>query len=212
MKLYYSNGSPFARRVRIVLLEKGIEFESDVKDIIRPIEEIRPLNPALQVPVFEDGDRRLFGSNLIIEYLYATHPDRVASAVVPPLAPSLVRQDRYWDDRLVFAAIETLADTFIVLRLMQGDDDAALPLLGRLRSRVESCLDWLEKQMEPEGFWPDTFSVMDINLLCALLYGDKRGLLNFRSARWPKIETTIDKWQHRPSVAATPVGNWPPKT
>ena len=211
MKLYYSNGSPFARRVRIVLLEKEIEFESDVKDIIRPVEELRPLNPALQVPVFEDGDRRLFGSGLIIEYLYATYRDRIGSAVAPPLAPSLVREDRYWDDRLVLAAVETLTETLIILRLMEGADEAAFPFIGRLRTRIEFCLDWLEMQIEPEGFWPEKFSVMDIYLLCALLYGEKRDLLNFRSGHWPTIELTIDQWQHRPSIAATPVGDWPPK-
>ena len=50
LRLLYSNGSPFARRVRIVLMEKGLAFEGDVNDAVRPIEEIRPHNPALQVP------------------------------------------------------------------------------------------------------------------------------------------------------------------
>ena len=40
-KLLYSSGSPYARRVRVVLIEKGLEFESDVNDAVRPIEEIR---------------------------------------------------------------------------------------------------------------------------------------------------------------------------
>ena len=39
-KLSYSNGSPFARKVRIVLYEKGIEYEHDVDDRVRSVEEI----------------------------------------------------------------------------------------------------------------------------------------------------------------------------
>jgi glutathione S-transferase len=38
-KLLYSNGSPYARRVRVVLIEKRLEFASDVNDAVRPIEE-----------------------------------------------------------------------------------------------------------------------------------------------------------------------------
>jgi hypothetical protein len=38
MKLYYSEGSPFARKVRIVLAEKGLAFESDVANGLRPAE------------------------------------------------------------------------------------------------------------------------------------------------------------------------------
>lgn len=211
MKLYYSNSSPFSRRVRIVLLEKELPFESDVRDIIRPVEEIRPLNPALQVPIFEDGEQRLFGSNLIVEYIYATYSGSRVGGIGPPLAPNLTREERHWEDKLVLAAIETLADTFIVLRLMAGGDETTFPLVGRLHARVESCLDWLEAQSAPEGFWPGTFSVMDINLLCALLYAEKRGLLAFRNRHWPKIANAIHGWEQRPSVAATPVGDWPPK-
>ena len=39
MKLYCSNGSPFARKVRIVLAEKGLACEVDIQDRLRPVEE-----------------------------------------------------------------------------------------------------------------------------------------------------------------------------
>ena len=38
MKLIASLTSPFARKVRIVLIEKGLAFESDITDGGRPIE------------------------------------------------------------------------------------------------------------------------------------------------------------------------------
>lgn len=42
MKLYFSNGSPFARKVRIVLAEKALAFESDVNDGLRPADVANP--------------------------------------------------------------------------------------------------------------------------------------------------------------------------
>lgn len=51
MKLYFSNGSPFARKVRIVLAEKGLAFESDIDNGLRA-EGLLP-SPTLAVPVLE---------------------------------------------------------------------------------------------------------------------------------------------------------------
>jgi glutathione S-transferase len=50
-KLYFSNGSPFARRVRIVLEEKALEYDQDIFDALRPIDQIKEITPTLQVPV-----------------------------------------------------------------------------------------------------------------------------------------------------------------
>ena len=209
-KLYFSNGSPFARKVRIILLEKGLDFEADINDAVRPIEEIEPLNPALQVPVFEDNGRRLFGSNLIISYLFETYPSSDRSTA-PPLAPTITRPECHWEDSLILTGIESMADSLANVRLLEGVDEGSVPYVGRQRYRISSCLNWLEQRIAGEGFWPGTFSVMDVNLMCPLLYGEKRKIFDFRTGQWPKITRMIDRWQDRPSVAATPVNEWPPK-
>lgn len=206
-KLLYSNGSPFARRVRIVLIEKGLDFESDIYDAVRPIEDIRPHNPALQVPVLYDGERHLFGSNLILHYLFATYTDAAGTQDVP-LAPTPTRTEQHWDDSLTLTAIESLADSLVNVRFMMGTADEAA-YLGRQRQRIGSCLDWLEQRVTPQGFWPGTFSLMDINLMCPLMYGEKRDTFDFRSGRWPNTVAMIERWQDRPSVKATPVNEAP---
>ena len=208
-KVIYSNGSPFARRVRVVLLEKDLDFESDVNDGGRPIEAIQPHNPALQVPVFYDGDRHLFGSNLILQYLYHTYPDRPAKPADPPLAPSITRAERHWDDMLILTAIESMADSLIGVRLLRASAKVEAPYVDRQLYRVDSCLDWLEQRVTAEGFWPGTFSVMDMNLMFPLLYGEKRGAFDYRGGRWPRITAMIDHWQNRPSVLATPLNDLP---
>ena len=70
-KLYFSNGSPFARRVRIVLEEKALEYDQDIFDALRPIDQIKEITPTLQVPVLQDAERTLWSSDLIIAYLYS---------------------------------------------------------------------------------------------------------------------------------------------
>lgn len=204
-KLLYSNGSPYARRVRIALIEKGLDFESDLNDAVRPIEEIKPHNPALQVPVLYDGDRHLFGSNLILQYLLHQYADLPNPPADPPFAYTITRPDQHWDDMLVLTAIEAMSDSLAGIRLLLAEGEVDVPYVARQRHRIDSCLDWLEERITHQGFWPDTFSIMDINLMCPLMYGEKRRILDYRTGRWPKISAMIDRWQTRPSVLATPV-------
>ena len=88
-KLLFSNASPFARRVRVVLEEKQLSYEKDILDALRPVEEIRSVNAALQVPVLYDGERTLWGSDLILEYLYDKYPDSPGTDPNRPLAKKL---------------------------------------------------------------------------------------------------------------------------
>ena len=75
-KLIYSDASPFARKVRIVLAEKNLEFEAGVVNgYIRTLDSIKEHNPLLQVPTLYDRGGKLWGSNLILQYLYSAHPE-----------------------------------------------------------------------------------------------------------------------------------------
>lgn len=82
--LYDFHGSPCARRVRAVLLEKGLRWTTRLVDLTR-LEQKRPeylaLNPNGVVPTLVHGDRVVWESNVITEYLDAAFPN-------PPLYPA----------------------------------------------------------------------------------------------------------------------------
>jgi glutathione S-transferase len=75
--LYDYHGSPCARRVRIVLLEKGLSWTTRLVDLTR-MEQKRPeylkLNPNGVVPTLVHGKRVIYESNVITEYLDDTFP------------------------------------------------------------------------------------------------------------------------------------------
>jgi glutathione S-transferase len=73
-KLYHSYLSPYARRVLIVLAEKGLEYKSYKHKFAREFESLSAINPCLLLPVYIDDAVHLWGSNLIVEYLLKTHP------------------------------------------------------------------------------------------------------------------------------------------
>jgi glutathione S-transferase len=83
--LYDHAASPCARRVRIALLEKGLAWRSRPIDL-EHMEQKSPwylaLNPNGIVPTLQHGDRVIWESNVITEYLDAVFPD-------PPLYPPI---------------------------------------------------------------------------------------------------------------------------
>ena len=211
MKLYFSNGSPFARKVRIVLAEKALAFESDVNDGLRPADTT--VTPTLAIPVLEDGSRRLWESDLIIDYLLRTYPEarpRPADVANPPLAPWLARQDFHWEDMTTLATIASCAASIVNLRLMLPDGITAAnsDYLARQKTRVEHCLDWLEGKVTSEGFAPGWFSIMDIAFICPMVYCETRGVMPWRGR--PKLEALYERHQTRPSLLATPINILPP--
>lgn len=70
--LYDSPPSPCARRVRMSLIEKGIPFETRLIDLTAGDQkkpEFLAINPHGKVPALIHGDRVLYESNVITEYL-----------------------------------------------------------------------------------------------------------------------------------------------
>ncbi len=73
--------SPFCRKVRLVLQEKGLSFEPRAEKVWDRRDEFLRLNPAGEVPVLvEDDGTVLADSGAIVEYLEERHP-------TPPLIP-----------------------------------------------------------------------------------------------------------------------------
>ncbi len=201
--IYSSAGSPYARKVRIVLHELEVPYEEDIRPGLRPVEELRVLNPNLALPVLIDQGEPLFGSNLIIEYLlerYSGGRERTSGA---PFAGRMTSESERWRHHKILTTIESFADTMVNVRHFRTDGlrGDTSRYMARQEVRMNSCLDWLEEQATPEGFWPGTFSVMDISLICPLHYAETRGVIQWRNR--PKLTALYDHWRTRPSVSTT---------
>lgn len=90
MKLFYSNTSPYSRKVRLVLIEKGLDDLVETEQV-NPFEEdpsFRAINPLGKIPALMlDNGETLFDSPVICRYL-----DSLAKN--SPLIPS--NSDMQW--------------------------------------------------------------------------------------------------------------------
>lgn len=77
MKLFAGPASPFVRKVRIVILELGLEDQVDIV-MTKPAERaevLPPLNPLVKIPVLITADgESVYDSSVICEYLAALNP------------------------------------------------------------------------------------------------------------------------------------------
>ena len=213
LRLHFTQGSFFSRKVRIVLAEKGLPYESRVEGASRQrsADSFAAINPVLKVPVLIDGDLTLFESDLIIEYLLRTYSGNAPDSAAPPLAAEMTRPAHHWEDAKTLAVLNDAADTMLNLRYWKANGLAVEKVdYGRKQqTRFHSCLDWLEERATSEGFIPGVFSIQDIALICTLGYVDARGeylrgLLEWRGR--PRIEAIVARYCERPSMKSTEPG------
>jgi len=198
MKLIASYTSPYARKVRIALAEKKIEYDFVEESPWAAQTTVPTYNPLGKVPVLVlDDGTTLFDSRVIVEYLDTVSP-------VSRLIPEPNRQ------RIVVKRWEALAD---------GICDAAVAVvLESKRSARQQNKDWLERQLRKidlglkelgnelgDKVWcnGEAYSLADIATGCALAYLDLRhAAIDWRAA-YPNLVKLAEKLAKRPSFAET---------
>lgn len=193
--------SPFVRKVRVLLLEKGVPHELQPVAPFPPANatpEFRRMSPLGKVPALRDGDFEISDSSVICAYLERTHPD-------PPLYPADPRSfaralwlEEWADTKLA----ETTGAVFFqrVVRprfFQQGPDEASVRSV--LRDALPPLLDYLESQLG-DAAWlvGDRFSIADIAVATMFQQLRHAGEAIDR-VRWAKLARFVDLALDRPS-------------
>ncbi len=203
MDFHFAYGSPAARKVRIYLAEKGVKVTEHVKHRgFLPVEDIAPLNPNLTIPVMFDGDVTMFDSQIMVAYVLDKYQSVLEAD--PPLLPTLVRLDHKWHDANLLATLQTLSVSLEHTHCLENHDkltDETVPYLKREHTRINSILDWLDKQASPEGFAPGWFSLMDIMFIVHIDFSETRNGLDWRGRN--NLDRLYAAFADRPSVVQT---------
>ena len=198
LKLIIAKPSPFARKVRIALREKWINYEEVMDLPWNPGTKAPSLNPLGKIPILicEDG-HTVFDSSVIIEYLETLTQD---PQLIPtePAARVQVRQ------------IEALADgvsdavVLIVMESKRRADLISQDWLSRQRTKVDAGLKALADMLKDRvWFVGDHMSVADIATACALAYVDTRVPDIAWRTKHPGLVAFSAKMETRPSFAST---------
>ena len=181
--LYNAPRCPYVARVRIVLAEKGIDYEAVEVDLDDRPAWLYEKNPAGRVPVVEeDAGSPLPESAVIMEFLEERYPE-------PPLLPA-DPADRAAVRLLIFRDGDLTAPYYALRR---GEEGAAEKLDAAFR-RFESLLGE-QPYLSGAGY-----GLADIALVPWFLRA--RDMLGVELDGFPALSDWLARVEARPSVAA----------
>ena len=196
IKLYDYLPCPYGQKVRIVLAEKGLNYDLVQVDISRN-EHRRPefvrLNPFARVPVLVDEDTVVYDSTIINEYLEDEYPE---PPVLPAIGASAMRaRARLFED---FADMQfTPPVDQLMAELAKSEGERNAERVHRLHQTVDRALDYLNHELAGQQFVASEFSVADIGFAPRILVLPSLGIeIGARS----NVDAWIRRLLERPSI------------
>ena len=187
--------SPYAQKVKIALIEKGIEFATELPDLLSGrAPELRAANPRVEVPALVDGDTKIFDSTIILEYLEDKWPD-------PSMLPATP------EDRARVRMLEELCDTYYeainwglaeIRVFKRAEGQLADDMTARAGQQIAGINAYLDRALgDREYFNGAAFGWGDLSVLPAVNTAAFNGLT-------PPEGSALARWfvrtQVRPSV------------
>jgi glutathione S-transferase len=198
MKLISATPSPYARKVRIQLIEKGIPFELVTEVPWNSDTTVPQYNPLEKLPVLllDDG-RAVYESAFILEWIERTHPQ-------PPLMPA--DDAGYLEARRFMVLADGICDAALLLFFERLREPAhqSEPWMARQLRKVEGALAALERDIGERAFAVgNQLTLADISVAAPL------GWLKVRAPdldwprRFPGLAAYYERLSQRESFKAT---------
>lgn len=182
MVLYSGTTCPFSQRSRLVLFEKGMDFEIRDVDLFNKPEDINVMNPYGQVPILVERDLILYESNIINEYIDERfpHPQLMPA---DPVQRARARLFLFNLEKEVFVHVSVLEN-----RSPKGQERAQEKARAAIRDRLTQLAPIFLKNK----YWlGEDFSMLDVAIAPLLWRLDHYGI------ELPKTAAPVQKYGER---------------
>ena len=197
-KLHGANLSPFVRKVRVALAEKGIEYESVPVVPFGVSADFKKLSPLGKIPVYQEGDFAIPDSSVIIDYLEQTHPTPRLYPADPKQRARALFFEEYADTRLVEILATVFFQRFVQVQLFKKPADEAL-CREAIDKKLPPTMDYLEETLGDREFMVGShFSVADIAMTSPFVNFAIAGE-RLDAKRWPRFAAYLERIHARPS-------------
>lgn len=199
--LYHFWLSPFSRKVRIALHEKGLEVELVVEKYWDRRPDFLALNPAGQVPVLHEPDGTVLAdSQAIVEYLEDCQPEPSLLGR-EPLERAECRRLIAWFDGKFFNEVTDFLLREKLLKRFMGMGEPRSDLIRAGRENIGYHLDYIGYLAERRNYIAgEIFSLADIAAAAQLSCLDYLGDVPWE--RHPAAKDWYARVKSRPSFRA----------
>ena len=199
IKLYTFPPSTNSRKVRIALLEKGLEFERvniDLSKREQKSPEYLKIHPFGQIPALDDEGFIIYDSTVINEYLEDEYP-----------YPSLMPNDS--EGRARARLLEDLRDTHfnpyfvhIIHEMRKPESERDSQRIDNAKAEIIKCFDRIEAELEGKEYLAGPFSLADVAFMSNLELLDRFGI-PVAADRYKNTAAWIARLKARPSFTAS---------
>ena len=197
IKLYDFKSSPNCQRVRVVLVEKNLPYETvpvDLRAHAQKTPEFLKLNPNGKVPVVSDGDTVLYESCIINEYLDENYP-------TPPLMP----QDPAKKAKariLIDYGLTHLEGQYQKLRMemVKDEKEQNKDVIAGAQTELRRMLQRLEDEIGDQPYLVGDFSLADAALIPRFIRLEGFGVLPDKSL--PRLASYVERMKQRSAIKA----------
>ena len=190
--------SPFCRKVRVVLDEKGFPFSLRAEDVSLRREAFLALNPAGEVPVLvEDDGSALADSRAIVEYLQEIRAEPDMLGTTPTERAETRRLVAWFDEKMYAEVTRSIIDEKILKwRQRRGRPDSRA--LSAAIANLQTHLGYIEYLIE-RRFWlaGEQFGLADIAAATQISCVDYVGYISWSS--WETAREWYARVKSRPS-------------
>ena len=167
MVLYSGTTCPFSQRCRLVLFEKGMDFEVRDVDLFNKPEDISTMNPYGQVPILVERELILYESNIINEYIDERFPH-----------PQLMPADQLMRARARLMLFNFQNELFVHVNTLENErnkvgDKSHDKARAEIRDRLTTLAPLFLKNKYMLG---DEFSMLDVAIAPLLWRLDHYGI------------------------------------
>ncbi len=197
IKLYDFKSSPNCQRVRVVLAEKNLPYETvpvDLRAHAQKTPEFLKLNPNGKVPVITDGYTVLYESCIINEYLDEKYP-------TPPLMP----QDPAKKAKariLTDYGLNHLEGPYQKLRMemMKHENEQNKDGIAVAQAELRKLLQRLDNEIGDQSYLVGDFSLVDAALIPRFIRLEGFGVLPDKSL--PRLGSYVERMKQRSAIKA----------
>lgn len=161
--LYHFPLSPFARKVRLFLYEKDLDFELITENYWERRREFIAMNPAAQVPVLIENDNSVYAdSTSICEFVEEVYPDKPLIGINPQERAEVRRIAAWFNNKFYYEVTKYLVDEK-VLRYFRKEGAPRSRILKAGKSNILYHLDYIG-YLADRSRWlaGDSYSLADI--------------------------------------------------
>lgn len=199
IKLYTFPPSTNSRKVRIALIEKGLEFERinvDLSKREQKTPEYLQIHPFGQLPALDDEGFIVYDSTIINEYLEDEYP-----------YPALMPTDS--EGRARARMMEDFRDTHfnpffvhIIQEARKPDGERDLARIDNAKAEIAKAFDRTERELNGAEYLAGSFSLADIAFMSNFDLLD-RFAITVEGSKYPRTVAWIARLKARASFAAS---------